>query len=315
MCIVYFVDNVVIGLYYICDFLSIKIIGEQGVLCCLDGVIVCFLIGDIELGDVVVNGNIVFIILVDLVDEDVDENNNIVINISCFLISLDVDQDLVNGIQIDFVLYQDLGLVIDFSLDLVVFEIVIVFVLDMFIVDLFGGFYLLVVEVDVQDYVILVLYLINVGFYCGIVCYIVNIMNGMIFLVIREGVVYGSNQFVEGFYMVIGFDESGNWLSIVGNGEDFKIDGSSGVIVFIDIIIVKGWVIGQLVGESYFSFQVFCCLMFDLFYDQDLVQEFVDLLLFVIGIGENCDVFFIIGLVGVGLDGVLFGFFQGGLFL
>lgn len=308
----HFVDNAVTGLHYTCDSSSTKTTGEQGVLRCPDGATARFLIGDIELGDAVVNGNTVFITPADLAGEDADENNNTVINISRFLISLDADQDLANGIQIDPASHQDLGLAIDFSLDPVAFETAIASALEMLTADLPGGPYPLVAEADAQDHVTLALHLTNAGLYRGTVRHTANIMNGMTFLVTREGAVYGSNQSAEGLYTATGFDESGNWLSTVGNGEDFKIDGSSGATVLIDTTIVKGRATGQPAGESYPSFQASRRLTFDPLYDQDLVQEFADLLPLAIGIGENRDAPFIIGPVGAGLDGAPFGFFQGG---
>jgi hypothetical protein len=254
----------------------------------------------------------VFITPADLAGEDADENDNTVINISRFLISLDADQDLANGIQIDPASHQDLGLAIDFSLDPVAFATAIASTLDMLTADLPGGPYPLVDAADAQDHVTLALHLTNAGLYRGTVRHTANTMNGMTFLVTREGAVYGSNQSAEGLYTATGFDESGNWLSTVGSGEGFKIDGSSGATYFIDTTLAEGRASGQPAGDDYPRFQAARRLTFDPLYDQDLVQQLEDLLPLAIGIGENSDAPFVIGPAGAGLDGAPFGFFGGG---
>jgi hypothetical protein len=306
----HFVDNAVTGLHYTCGSSSTKTTGEQGVLRCPDGATARFLIGDIELGEAVVNGNTVFITPADLAGEDADENDNTVINISRFLISLDADQDLANGIQIDPASHLDLGLAIDFSLDPVAFETAIGSALDMLTADLPGGPYPLVAEADAQDHVVMALHLTNAGLYRGTVRHTPDTMNGMTFLVTRAGAVYGSNRAVDGRYTSTGFEEDRDWLSTVGNGEDFKIDGSSGATYLIDATIVKGQASGQPAGEDYPRFEASRRLTFDPLYDLDLVQEFADLLPLAIGIGEDKDAPFVIGKAG--LEGAPFGLFEGG---
>ncbi|MFT6599278.1 MAG: hypothetical protein ACJATD_000109 [Alloalcanivorax sp.] len=308
----HFVDNAVTGLHYTCDSSSTKTTGDQGVLRCPDGATARFLIGDIELGEAVVNGNTVFITPADLAGEDADENNNTVINISRFLISLDADQDLANGIQIDPASHLDLGLAIDFSLEPVAFETAIGSALDMLTADLPGGPYPLVAEEDAKNHVVMALHLTNAGLYRGTVRHSPDTMNGMTFLVTREGAVYGSNRAADGRYTATGFEEGMDWLSTVGTGEDFKIDGSSGATYFIDATIAKGRATGQPAGEDYPRFEASRRLTFDPLYDLDLVQEFADLLPLAIGIGENSDAPFVIGPAGEGLDGAPFGHFEGG---
>jgi hypothetical protein len=306
----HFVDNAVTGLHYTCGSSSTKTTGEQGVLRCPDGATARFLIGDIELGEAVVNGNTVFITPADLAGEGADETDNTVINISRFLISLDADQDLANGIQIDPASHLDLGLAIDFSLDPVAFETAIASALDMLTADLPGGPHPLVAEEDAQDHVVMALHLTNAGLYRGTVRHTPDTMNGMTFLVTRAGAVYGSNQAVDGRYTATGFEEGMDWLSTVGTGEDFKIDGSSGATYFIDATIAKGQASGQPAGDDYPRFEASRRLTFDPLYDLDLVQEFADLLPLAIGIGENSDAPFVIG--EDGLDGAPFGLFEGG---
>jgi len=306
----HFVDNAVTGLHYTCGSSSTKTTGEQGVLRCPDGATARFLIGDIELGDAVVNGNTLFITPANLAGDGADENDNTVINISRFLISLDADQDLANGIQIDPASHLDLGLAIDFSLDPVAFETAIGSALDMLTADLPGGPYPLVAEADAQDHVVMALHLTNAGLYRGTVRHTPDTMNGMTFLVTRAGAVYGSNRAVDGRYTSTGFEEDRDWLSTVGNGEDFKIDGSSGATYLIDATIVKGQASGQPAGEDYPRFEASRRLTFDPLYDLDLVQEFADLLPLAIGIGEDKDAPFVIGKAG--LEGAPFGLFEGG---
>ncbi|MBF1803701.1 hypothetical protein [Alloalcanivorax profundimaris] len=308
----HFVDNAVTGLHYTCDGSSTQTTGEQGLLRCPDGATARFLIGDIQLGETVVDGNTVFITPADLAGEDADENDNTVINISRFLISLDADQDLANGIQIDPASHQDLGLAIDFSLDPVAFETAIASALDMLTNDLPGGPHPLVATADAQDHVTLALHLTNAGLYRGTVHHTVDTTNGMTFLVTREGAVYGSNQSAEGFYTATGFEESSDWLSTLGSGDDFKIDGTSGATYFIDATFAKGRATGQPAGDDYPRFEAIRRLAFDPLYDQDLVQDFADLLPLAIGIGENSDAPFVIASAGEGLDGAPFGFFEGG---
>jgi hypothetical protein len=309
----HFVDNAVTGLHYTCGSSSTKTTGEQGVLRCPDGATARFLIGDIELGEAVVNGNTVFITPADLAGDGADENDNTVINISRFLISLDADQDLANGIQIDPASHLDLGLAIDFSLDPLAFETAIASALDMLTADLPGGPYPLVAAADAQDHVIVALHLSNAGLYRGSVRHAPDTVNGMTFLVTRAGAVYGSNQAVDGRYTATGFEEELDWLSTVGNGEDFKIDGSSGATYFIDATIEKGRATGQPAGEDYPRFEASRRLTFDPLYDQSLVQEFGDLLPLAIGIGEDSDAPFVIHTAaGGGLEGAPFGSFEGG---
>jgi len=309
----HFVDNAVTGLHYTCGSSSTKTTGEQGVLSCPDGATARFLIGDIELGEAVVNGNTVFITPADLAGDGADENDNTVINISRFLISLDADQDLANGIQIDPASHLDLGLAIDFSLDPLAFETAIASALDMLTADLPGGPYPLVAAADAQDHVIVALHLSNAGLYRGSVRHAPDTVNGMTFLVTRAGAVYGSNQAVDGRYTATGFEEELDWLSTVGNGEDFKIDGSSGATYFIDATIEKGRATGQPAGEDYPRFEASRRLTFDPLYDQSLVQEFGDLLPLAIGIGEDSDAPFVIHTAaGGGLEGAPFGSFEGG---
>jgi hypothetical protein len=309
----HFVDNAVTGLHYTCGSSSTKTTGEQGVLRCPDGATARFLIGDIELGDAVVNGNTVFITPADLAGDGADENDNTVINISRFLISLDADQDLTNGIQIDPASHLDLGLAIDFSLDPVAFETAIASALDMLTADLPGGPYPLVAAPDAQNHVVMALHLTNAGLYRGTVRHTPDTMNGMTFLVTRAGAVYGSNRAVDGRYTATGFEEGMDWLSTVGTGEDFKIDGSSGATYFIDATIAKGQASGQPAGEDYPRFEASRRLTFDPLYDLDLVQEFADLLPLAIGIGEDRDAPFVIHTAaGGGLDGAPFGSFEGG---
>ena len=205
----HFVDNAVTGLHYTCDSSSTKTTGEQGVLRCPDGATARFLIGDIELGEAVVNGNTVFITPADLAGEDADETDNTVINISRFLISLDADQDLANGIQIDPASHLDLGRAIDFSLEPLAFETAIGSALDMLTADLPGGPYPLVAEEDAQDHVVMALHLTNAGLYRGTVRHSPDTMNGMTFLVTREGAVYGSNR-------AIGIGENSDAPFVIG---------------------------------------------------------------------------------------------------
>lgn len=308
----HFVDNAVTGLHYTCGSSGTKTTGEQGVLRCPDGSTARFLIGDIELGETVVNGNTVFITPADLAGEDADENDNTVINISRFLISVDADQNLANGIQVDPASHLDLGLAIDFSLDPVAFETAIASALEMLTADLPGGPRPLVATADAQEHVTLALHLTNAGLYRGTVRHSPTTIKGMTFLVTRAGAVYGSNQAVDGRYTATGFEEDGDWLSTVGSGEDFKIDGSSGATYLLDTTIVKGRATGQPAGESYPSFQASRRLTFDPLYDQELVEALDGLLPLAIGIGEDRDAPFVIGPADDGLVGAPFGYFEGG---
>ncbi len=303
----HFVDNAVTGLRYTCGSGSTKTTGEQGLLRCPDGTTARFLVGDIELGEAVVNGSTLFITPADLAGDGADETDNTVINISRFLISLDADQDLANGIQIDPASHLDLGLAIDFSLDPVAFETAIASTLEMLTADLPGGPYPLVAAVDAQDHVVMALHLSNAGLYRGTVRHAPDTMNGMTFLVTRAGAVYGSNQAADGRYTATGFEESGDWLSTVGNGEDFKIDGSSGATHFIEASMEHGRASGSPDGSDYPRFEATRRLAFDPLYDQALAQDFADLLPLAIGIGENNDAPFVIHDAGDGLDGAPFG--------
>ncbi|HAR59194.1 MAG: hypothetical protein MK001_10975 [Alcanivorax sp.] len=304
----HFVDNAVTGLHYTCGSSSTKTTGEQGVLRCPDGATARFLIGDIELGEAVVNGNTLFITPADLAGDGADENDNTVINISRFLISLDADQDLANGIQIDPASHLDLGLAIDFSLDPVAFETAIASALDMLTADLPGGPYPLVAEEDAQDHVVMALHLTNAGLYRGTVRHAGNTLTGMTFLVTRQGAAYGSNQSTDGQYAVTGFEEEvPSWLGTTGEGEDFKIDGSTGATHYIDVTMDNGRASGNLDGSDYPRFEATRRLTFDPLYDRELVQDFADLLPLAIGIGENDDAPFVIQDASDGLDGAPFG--------
>ncbi|MEO1902838.1 MAG: hypothetical protein ABGX87_13850 [Alcanivorax sp.] len=308
----HFVDNAVTGLYYTCDGSSTKTTGEQGVLRCPDGSTARFLVGDIPLGETVVGGNTVFITPADLAGEGADETDFTVINISRFLISLDADQDLENGIQIDPASHQNLGLAIDFSLDPAAFETAIASALEMLTTDLPGGPRALVDAGDAEDHVVLALHLTNAGLYRGTVHHTADTSHGMTFLVTRQGAVYGSNQSAEGLYTATGFDEGSDWLNTLGNGDDFKIDGTSGATSFIDATFNKGRATGQPAGDDYPRFEATRRLTFDPLYDQDLADDFADLLPLAIGIGEDSDAPFVIADSGMGVRGSPFSAFEGG---
>ena len=303
----HFVDNAVTGLHYTCGSSSTKTTGEQGVLRCPDGATARFLIGDIELGEAVVNGNTVFITPADLAGDGADENDNTVINISRFLISLDADQDLANGIQIDPASHLDLGLAIDFSLDPVAFETAIASALDMLTADLPGGPYPLVAEEDAQDHVIVALHLSNAGLYRGTVRHAGNALTGMTFLVTRQGAAYGTNRSTDGRYAATGFEESANWLNTSGQGEGFKIDGTTAATHFIEASMADGRASGSPDSGDYPSFEATRRLAFDPLYDQALAEDFADLLPLAIGIGENDDAPFVIQDTADDLDGAPFG--------
>ena len=308
----HFVDNAVTGLHYTCDDSSTKTTGEQGLLRCPDGSTARFLVGDIELGEAVVDGNTVFITPADLAGEGADETDFTVINISRFLISLDADQDLANGIQIDPASHQELGLAIDFSLDPAAFETAIASALEMLTTDLPGGPRHLVATEDAQDHVTLALHLTNAGLYRGTVHHTADTTNGMAFLVTRQGAVYGSNQSAEGLYTATGFEENSDWLSTVGSGDDFKIDGTSGATYFIDATFAKGRATGQPENDDYPRFEATRRLTFDPILDWDLVGDFADLLPLAIGIGENSDAPFVISDSSDSVSGAPFGFHMGG---
>ncbi|WP_101674946.1 hypothetical protein [Alloalcanivorax mobilis] len=316
----HFVDNAVTGLHYTCDGGgNTKVTETQGSLTCPAGATVRFLVGDIGLGEAVLNGNTLFITPADLAGEGADQNDNTVINISRFLISLDADQDLGNGIQIDPASHLELGLAIDFAQDPTAFETAVASTLEMLTQDLPGGPFALVPEGDAQNHVALALYLTNAGLYHGTVSYQDNTQTDMIFMVTREGAVYGSNKTAYGKYAATGFDEENDWLSTTGEGSDFKIDGldgsdgSTGATFLIEASMADGQASGSSDDDAAPRFEAVRSVAFDPVYDQDLVDEFAALLPLAIGIGEDNEARFIIGRnEDNGIDGASFSDFEGG---
>ncbi len=306
----HFVDNAVTGLHYTCDGSEdVKVTEAQGALRCPKGAAVRFLVGDIELGETVLNDNTLFITPADLAGEGADENDNTVTNISRFLISLDADRAPDNGIQIDPASHLELGLAIDFAQDPAAFETAVASALEMLTADLPDGPFALVPEQDAREHVTVALYLTNAGLYRGTVSYDDATRTGMTIMVTRHGAVYGTNQTAEGQYAASGFDES-DFLSTVGAGTEFKLDGSTGATYLVDTTITDSVASGGPGGSDYPRFEASRRIAFDPVYDQDLVEEFVQLAPIAIGIGEDHTAPFIINGSGT-LQRATFGEYEG----
>lgn len=284
-----FVDNAVTGLHYICNQAQDpKTTGAQGGLECPQGATVRFLVGDIELGETVLNDNTLFITPANLADEGADETDNTVTNIGRFLISLDVDQNPDNGIQIDPASHQQLGLAIDFNQTPAAFTTAVASTLEMLTAGLPDGPFALVSPQRARDHLIVGLHLTNAGFYSGTVSYDDAAQTGMTFLATRQGAIYGVNQTKGGLYATSGFEEiDGTWLSTTGSGSDFMIDGSTGATYLVDVNMADGLASGGPDSGDYPRFEASRRVAFDPVYDKALVEEFADLLPLAIGIGED----------------------------
>ncbi|MBF5053016.1 hypothetical protein ISO4_01618 [Alcanivorax venustensis ISO4] len=96
-------------------------------------------------------------------------------------------------------------------------------------------------------------------------------------------------------------------MNTSGQGEGFKIDGTTGATHFIETSMADGRASGSPDSGDYPSFEATRRLAFDPLYDQALAEDFADLLPLAIGIGENDDAPFVIQDAADDLDGAPFG--------
>lgn len=286
-----FVDSTVAGLQYRCtENGAIRTTEENGVLTCPANSTVTFLVGNIVLGDIVLTTDATIVTPAMLVGAGADQGTDEVVNIARFLLSLDTDQDPTNGITISSASLQDLDVSLSFDQTPDAFTTAASGIISTLTTPVPDGPFSLVDASNAADHLVTGLYLSFAGLYQGTVTYSAEGSDDLVFLVSREGKVYGSNQALSGTYATAGQDDEDNAMTTAGAISSFTIDGETGAAYNLVAQLDGGTASGATdIGVGFNATRV---LDFDADIDEALIAELDDLLPLGIDLG-NQDLFFI----------------------